>query len=83
MTKNPFSSRPRLPVKKSAMPRKRRAFTLVELLVVVGIITILIAILLPLLSNARQRADATKCASNIRQVVAAMAAYEADHSCQR
>lgn len=61
--------------------RRRRAdaFTLVELLVVVGIITILIAVLLPVLSNARQRADATRCASNLRQVVTAMAAYEADH----
>jgi prepilin-type N-terminal cleavage/methylation domain-containing protein len=57
----------------------RRAFTLVELLVVIGIVVVLIAILLPVLSAARERADATKCASNVRQVILAMSAYEADH----
>jgi prepilin-type N-terminal cleavage/methylation domain-containing protein/prepilin-type processing-associated H-X9-DG protein len=48
--------------------RRRRAFTLVELLVVIGIIAVLIAILLPALAKAMESARATACASNLRQM---------------
>ncbi len=60
------------------MPVLPRAFTLVELLVVVAVIALLIGLLLPALSSARQSAQATACGSNLRQLGAGLAMYWGD-----
>ena len=57
----------------------RQAFTLLELLVVIGIIALLVALLIPAVSRAREKARDAQCRANLRQICAATLAYVADH----
>jgi prepilin-type N-terminal cleavage/methylation domain-containing protein/prepilin-type processing-associated H-X9-DG protein len=60
------------------MVGSRRAFTLIELLVVIAIIAILAAILFPVFASARERARASACANNLKQMSTAFHMYFED-----
>src|SRR5438105_7370942 len=62
---------------RASRPAPERAFTLVELLVVIGIIAILIALLMPTVRRARDAAWQAECAGQLRQITQAYTAYAA------
>lgn len=58
---------------------RREGFTLVELLVVIGIVAVLVSILLPVLARAREKGRQTVCLSNVKQLLLALGTYAQDH----
>jgi len=66
--------------KDPVMRAKKAGFTLVELLVVIGIIAVLIGILLPALNKARMQANSAQCLSNMRQIGLAIQNYANDYN---
>jgi prepilin-type N-terminal cleavage/methylation domain-containing protein/prepilin-type processing-associated H-X9-DG protein len=60
-------------------PSRRKAFTLIEVLVVLAVIAVLAALLLPVMAGARSKAWQTACAANLRQLAQANNLYAADH----
>jgi len=64
---------------KSRMRARVKAFTLVEILVVIGIIALLIGILVPTISKARESSRTAACLMNLKQLTAAAYTYAADH----
>jgi prepilin-type N-terminal cleavage/methylation domain-containing protein/prepilin-type processing-associated H-X9-DG protein len=61
------------------MYQQRKAFTLVEMLVVIGIIAILIAVLMPALNKARAMAQAVQCGSNLHQIYLSYCEYQVEY----
>lgn len=66
-------------VSRSFVARTARGFTLIELLVVIAIIAILAAILFPVFAQAREKARAASCMSNLKQIGLAYTAYQSDY----
>ncbi len=61
---------------------KRRGFTMIELMTVIGVIAVLASMLIPVVSRARKSSMRVNCAANLRQITAAALTYAMDHEGQ-
>lgn len=60
--------------------RRKRAFTLIELLIVIVIFTLTFALLTPIVNKMKERANIIKCSNNVRLISLALHMYAADHN---
>src|SRR6516162_2922213 len=63
-----------------AAARQRRAFTLLELLAVIGMVVLLVIVQLPALAKARHQTTLAQCAANLRQVTMALHIYGTENN---
>ncbi len=61
------------------MKKSESAFTLVELMIVIGVIAILAALLLPVLARAKEKTCRTQCGNNLKQIAVAFQLYASEH----
>src|SRR5206468_11754315 len=80
ITTRPFCPRAENILRMFTSPHPRRGFSLIELLVIIGIITILLALLFPALSQSWAAARMVNCQSNMRQLGLALFMYAKDNN---
>lgn len=70
-----------LTIRRSVEPRARRGFSIIEMLVVIGVIALLMGLLLAAVQSAREAARRNQCLNNLKQIGLALQTYESSHGC--